>query len=67
MWCGTLELSAGDGYCVLKLEDEDGTLFGKSVIREFPGEVLSTVSDSTRFFVLKIAKVGPSGGQDPGM
>jgi len=47
-------VSVGD-TCVLKLEDRNnGELFAKCPIDQYPGVALESVSDSSRYFVVRI-------------
>jgi len=54
-WSGRLRLAAVGGKCVIKLEDKvSGELFAKAPIDEYPGPAIEAVSDSSRYFVLRI-------------
>jgi hypothetical protein len=54
-WSGRLRLAAVGGKCVIKLEDKtSGELFAKAPIDEYPGPSIEAVSDSSRYFVLRI-------------
>lgn len=54
-WTGRMRLvSQGDAVCV-KLEDkETGQLFAKCPIETYPGIAVEPVTDSSRYFVLRI-------------
>ena len=54
-WNGRMRLIAKGKECVLKLEDKaSGELFAKCPIDTYPGIALEAVSDSSRYFVLRI-------------
>ena len=54
-WNGRLRLVAKGTECVLKLEDKaSGELFAKCPIEQYPGISIESVSDSSRYFVLRI-------------
>nr|CAG4642870.1 EOG090X0G5X [Evadne anonyx] len=54
-WNGRMRLVAKGKECVLKLEDKaSGELFAKCPIDTYPGIALESVSDSSRYFVLRI-------------
>ncbi|CAH1397282.1 unnamed protein product [Nezara viridula] len=54
-WTGRMRLVAKDKECVLKLEDKtSGELFAKCPIDKYPGLAIEPVSDSSRYFVLRI-------------
>lgn len=45
--------------CVLKLEDKmSGELFAQSPIEKYPGIAVESVTDSSRYFVLRIEDDG---------
>lgn len=47
-------VSMGDA-CTLKLEDRNnGELFAKCPIDQYPGMAIESVSDSSRYFVIRI-------------
>lgn len=47
-------VSMGDA-CTLKLEDRNnGELFAKCPIDQYPGVAIESVSDSSRYFVIRI-------------
>lgn len=50
-----MRLVAKDKECVLKLEDKiTGELFAKCPIEAYPGIAVESVTDSSRYFVLRI-------------
>ena len=54
-WTGRMRLVYKDSECVLKLEDKNsGELFAKCPIDKYPGVAIEPVSDSSRYFVLRI-------------
>jgi len=54
-WNGRMRLVAKGKECVLKLEDKaSGELFAKCPIDQYPGIAIEAVSDSSRYFVLRI-------------
>ncbi|XP_054160778.1 NECAP-like protein CG9132 [Oppia nitens] len=54
-WTGRLRLVAKGKECILKLEDKmSGELFGKSPIDKYPGVAVEAVSDSSRYFVIRL-------------
>ncbi|KDR21002.1 NECAP-like protein, partial [Zootermopsis nevadensis] len=54
-WTGRLRLVAKGKDCVLKLEDKNtGELFAKCPIDQYPGIAIEAVTDSSRYFVLRI-------------
>ncbi|KAJ1527155.1 hypothetical protein ONE63_008686 [Megalurothrips usitatus] len=54
-WTGRMRLVAKGNDCVMKLEDKaSGELFAKSPIDKYPGIAIEAVSDSSRYFVIRI-------------
>lgn len=54
-WTGRMRLVAKGKECLLKLEDKtSGELFAKCPIDKYPGVAIESVSDSSRYFVLRI-------------
>ena len=54
-WTGRLRLVAKGKDCILKLEDKTtGELFAKCPIDQYPGIAIEAVTDSSRYFVLRI-------------
>ncbi|XP_065156072.1 NECAP-like protein CG9132 [Atheta coriaria] len=54
-WTGRMRLVAKGKEVCIKLEDKNsGELFAKCPIETYPGIALETVSDSSRYFVLRI-------------
>jgi len=54
-WVGRLRLLGVGNKCVIKLEDKNtGELFAKAPIDDCPGPAIEAVSDSSRYFVLRI-------------
>lgn len=54
-WTGRLRLVSKSNECSIKLEDKtSGELFAKCPIETYPGPSIESVTDSSRYFVLKI-------------
>lgn len=54
-WTGRMRLVAKGIECILKLEDKNtGELFAKCPIEAYPGVAVEAVSDSSRYFVIRI-------------
>jgi len=54
-WTGRLRLVAKGKDCILKLEDKTtGELFAKCPIDQYPGIAIEAVTDSSRYFVIRI-------------
>ncbi|CAL9705598.1 unnamed protein product [Knipowitschia caucasica] len=54
-WQGRMRVTARGKMAYVKLEDKiSGELFAQAPIDEFPGIAVETVSDSSRYFVLRI-------------
>ncbi|KAL0267886.1 UNVERIFIED_CONTAM: hypothetical protein PYX00_010031 [Menopon gallinae] len=54
-WTGRMRLVAKGKECILKLEDKvTGELFAKCPIESYPGIAVESVTDSSRYFVLRI-------------
>lgn len=54
-WTGRLKLIAKGKNCILKLEDKNtGKLFAQCPIEAYPGVAIESVTDSSRYFVIKI-------------
>ncbi|CAL8147868.1 unnamed protein product [Orchesella dallaii] len=54
-WTGRLRLVHKGTRCIIKLEDKmSGALFAQAPIDEYPGPAVEPVSDSSRYFVLRI-------------
>jgi hypothetical protein len=54
-WSGRLRLVAKGKLCILKLEDKiSGELFGKCPVDNYPGIAIESVSDSSRYFVIRL-------------
>ncbi|KAG8311244.1 Adaptin ear-binding coat-associated protein 1 [Homalodisca vitripennis] len=54
-WTGRMRLVTSGKDCILKLEDKNtGELFAKCPIDKYPGVAVESVSDSSRYFVLRI-------------
>lgn len=54
-WTGRMRLVAKGEELIMKLEDKaSGELFAKSPIDKYPGVALESVTDSSRYFVVKI-------------
>ncbi|XP_068211414.1 NECAP-like protein CG9132 isoform X2 [Palaemon carinicauda] len=58
-WTGRMRLVNRKQECILKLEDKiSGELFAKCPIDKYPGVALEAVTDSSRYFVLRIQDEG---------
>ncbi|XP_035251357.1 adaptin ear-binding coat-associated protein 1-like [Anguilla anguilla] len=54
-WTGRMRVTARGKVAYIKLEDKiSGELFAQAPVEEFPGISVETVSDSSRYFVLRI-------------
>ncbi|KAF4520912.1 hypothetical protein B566_EDAN014416 [Ephemera danica] len=54
-WTGRMKLVCKGSDCTLKLEDKNtGELFAKCPIEQYPGIAVEAVTDSSRYFVLRI-------------
>lgn len=54
-WTGRLRLVSKGNECAIKLEDKTtGELFAKCPIDTYPGVALEAVSDSSRYFVIRV-------------
>ncbi|XP_077968438.1 adaptin ear-binding coat-associated protein 2-like [Styela clava] len=54
-WTGRMRIIATGNKVVVKLEDRNGELFAQAPIDSYPGMSVESVTDSSRYFVLKIA------------
>ncbi|KAK7027501.1 Adaptin ear-binding coat-associated protein 1 [Halocaridina rubra] len=58
-WTGRMRLVNKKQECILKLEDKTtGELFAKCPIDKYPGIAIEAVTDSSRYFVLRIQDEG---------
>jgi hypothetical protein len=53
-WTGRMRLVTKGTSCYIKLEDKSGALFAQCPIDTYPGIAVEAVSDSSRYFVLRI-------------
>ncbi|RVE66927.1 hypothetical protein OJAV_G00112200 [Oryzias javanicus] len=54
-WSGRMRITAKGKVAFIKLEDKiSGELFAQAPVKEYPGIAVETVSDSSRYFVLRI-------------
>ncbi|RWS22192.1 adaptin ear-binding coat-associated protein 1-like protein [Leptotrombidium deliense] len=54
-WVGKLKVVAKGNECLIKLEDKNnGQLFAKCPVDKYPGTAIESVSDSSRYFVIRI-------------
>uniref|UniRef100_A0A672T5D7 Adaptin ear-binding coat-associated protein 1 n=1 Tax=Sinocyclocheilus grahami TaxID=75366 RepID=A0A672T5D7_SINGR len=54
-WTGRMRITAKGKVAYIKLEDKvSGELFAQAPVNEYPGIAMETVSDSSRYFVLRI-------------
>jgi len=57
-WTGRLRIVVLNNKCILKFEDRtSGDLFAEAPIDQYPGPSVEAVSDSSRYFVIKIVDV----------
>ncbi|KAG7162512.1 Adaptin ear-binding coat-associated protein 1-like [Homarus americanus] len=58
-WTGRMRLVNRKNECLIKLEDKSsGELFAKCPIDKYPGVAIESVTDSSRYFVLRIQDEG---------
>ena len=58
-WTGRMRLVVNKGECMMKLEDKiTGELFAQSPIDKYPGVAIEAVTDSSRYFVVRIRDEG---------
>lgn len=58
-WTGRMRLVNKKEECIIKLEDKvSGELFAKCPIDKYPGVAIEAVTDSSRYFVLRIQDEG---------
>ncbi|XP_045606070.1 NECAP-like protein CG9132 [Procambarus clarkii] len=58
-WTGRMRLVNKKNECIVKLEDKTtGELFAKCPIDKYPGVAIESVTDSSRYFVLRIQDEG---------
>ncbi|CAK9294360.1 unnamed protein product [Gordionus sp. m RMFG-2023] len=53
-WTGRLKLISIRDKCSIKFEDADGKLFAACPVDKYPGNCIEGVSDSSRYFVIKL-------------
>ncbi|KAJ8319764.1 hypothetical protein KUTeg_001351 [Tegillarca granosa] len=53
-WTGRLRVVAKGNDLFIKLEDKEGELFASCPVKEYPGIAVEAVTDSSRYFVLRI-------------
>ena len=53
-WKGRLKIVAKKEKCIIKLEERSGELFAMCPVESHPGVAVEPVSDSSRYFVLKL-------------
>ncbi|NWV02735.1 NECP2 protein, partial [Ptilonorhynchus violaceus] len=54
-WSGRLRITAKGSTAFIKLEDKNsGELFAQAPVEQFPGIAVESVTDSSRYFVLRI-------------
>jgi hypothetical protein len=54
-WTGRMRIVSKGNTCIIKLEDKtSGQLFAQAPIEQYPGIAVESVSDSSRYFVLRI-------------
>lgn len=54
-WTGRMRIVAKGKDCIIKIEDKtSGQLFAQCPVDKYPGVAIEAVSDSSRYFVIKI-------------
>uniref|UniRef100_A0A3Q3GA91 NECAP endocytosis associated 2 n=1 Tax=Labrus bergylta TaxID=56723 RepID=A0A3Q3GA91_9LABR len=54
-WSGRMKITAKGKMAFIKLEDKNtGELFAKAQVEQYPGSVVEAVTDSSRYFVIRI-------------
>lgn len=53
-WKGRLKIVSKANRCIVKLEERSGELFAMCPVDAHPGVAVEPVSDSSRYFVLKL-------------
>ncbi|XP_038552740.1 adaptin ear-binding coat-associated protein 2 [Micropterus salmoides] len=54
-WSGRMKITAKDKMAYIKLEDRNtGELFAQAPVEQYPGCVVEAVTDSSRYFVIRI-------------
>ncbi|XP_029287167.1 adaptin ear-binding coat-associated protein 2 isoform X1 [Cottoperca gobio] len=54
-WSGRMKITAKDKIAYIKLEDKNtGELFAQAPVEQYPGCVVESVTDSSRYFVIRI-------------
>ncbi|KAA0202140.1 hypothetical protein HAZT_HAZT011973 [Hyalella azteca] len=54
-WTGRMRLVSRGKECIMKLEDKvSGQMFAKCVVDKYPGGAIEAVTDSSRYFVVRI-------------
>ena len=53
-WKGRLKIVAKKEKCIIKLEERSGELFAMCPVDSHPGLAVEPVSDSSRYFVLRL-------------
>lgn len=57
-WTGRMRIILLNNKCFLKLEDKtSGELFAQAPVDQYPGPAIEAVSDSSRYFVIKVVDV----------
>uniref|UniRef100_H2ZRB7 NECAP PHear domain-containing protein n=1 Tax=Ciona savignyi TaxID=51511 RepID=H2ZRB7_CIOSA len=54
LWTGRLKISTFNGKLSIKLLDSEGNLFAEAPVPEYPGVAVESVTDSSRYFILRI-------------
>lgn len=54
-WTGRMRITCKSDKVDIKLEDSSGQLFASAPVEKFPGVAVEAVTDSSRYFVLRIA------------
>lgn len=57
-WTGRMRLVVQGKQLTIKLEDRSGALFAKAPVESHPGVAVESVTDSSRYFVLRIMNDG---------
>lgn len=54
IWTGRMRLVAKEVAVTLKLEDKSGALYANCPVEAYPGIAIESVSDSSRYFVIRV-------------
>ncbi|XP_078482231.1 adaptin ear-binding coat-associated protein 2 [Ciona intestinalis] len=54
MWTGRMKITTMNGNLTIKLLSSEGELFAEAPVAEYPGVAVESVTDSSRYFILRI-------------